>query len=47
VRKTAMAHAHGAKRSHGWWGRWDLNPRPLAPRPLLLEDASAPGSPRA
>lgn len=24
-----------------------MNPRPLAPRPAFLEDASAPGSPRA
>jgi hypothetical protein len=27
VRKTAIAHAHGAKNSHGWWGRWDLTPQ--------------------
>ncbi len=30
-----------------WWGRWDLNPRPLAPRLGFRGDASAPGSPRA
>jgi len=30
-----------------WWGRWDLNPRPLALRLFVLRDASAPGSPRA
>jgi len=47
VRRTTMAHAHGTQRSHDWWGRWDLNPRPLAPRLVFLRDASAPGSPRA
>jgi len=26
-----------------WWGRWDLNPRPLAP--IFLGVTSAPGSP--